>query len=207
MTAQTVMMGQNEVWAQRVTYVGELGWELYVHRDYAAEVWDALMEAGRPFGLRPAGYKALDSLRLEKGYRYWSSDITPLENPCEAGLGFCVKLNKGDGSTGSPCDFIGRSALLKIKAEGVKRKLCSVVLAHNSGLYGGEPVYHVGRLLGRLRSAGYGYTIGQSIGCVYLPIELSASGTQLEVEIFGERFPAIVAADVLYDPKGAKIRA
>lgn len=199
MTAQTVEIGQTEVWAQRVTYVGELGWELYVHRDYAGEVWDVLMEAGQPFGLRPAGYKALDSLRLEKGYRYWSSDITPQENPYEAGLGFCVKLNKGD--------FIGREALLKIKAEGVQRKLCAITLTYNPGLYGGEPVYQAGRLLGRLRSAGYGYTIGQSIGYVYLPADLIGFDTQLEVEIFGERFPATVAADVLYDPKGAKIRA
>lgn len=206
MTAQTVEIGPNEVWAQRVTYVGELGWELYVHRDYAGEVWEALMEAGQPFGLRPAGYKALDSLRLEKGYRYWGIDITPQENPYEAGLGFCVKLNKGDGSTGSPSNFIGREALLKIKAEGIQRKLSTVTLAYNSGLYGGEPVYYANRLLGRLRSAGYGYTIGQSIGYVYLPLELSAIGTPLEIEIFGERFPAPVAADVLYDPKGAKIR-
>lgn len=198
MTAQTVEMGQNEVWAQRVTYVGELGWELYVHRDYAGEVWGALMEAGQPFDIRPAGYKALDSLRLEKGYRYWSSDITPQENPYEAGLGFCVKLNKGD--------FIGREALLKIKAEGLQRKLCTITLAPTPGLYGGEPVFHANRLLGRLRSAGYGYTIGQSIGYVYLPLELSASGVPLEVEIFGERFPAIVAADVVYDSKGSKIR-
>ena len=144
----------------------------------------------------------LDSLRLEKGYRYWSSDITPLENPYEAGLGFCVKLGKAG--------FIGRKALTKISAEGIKRKLCTVVLpgfTGNSGLYGGEPVYHAGRLLGRLRSAGYGYTIGQSIGYVYLPIDLTTVGTPLEIEIFAERFPAIVATDVLYDPKGAKIRA
>ncbi len=206
MTARSIAIADADVWAQRVTYVGELGWEFYLRPEHAGEVWDALMDAGQPHGLRPAGYKALDSLRLEKGYRYWSSDLTPLENPYEAGLGFCVKLNKGDGSTGSPCNFIGREALLKIKSEGVKRKLCAVVLAHNSGLYGGEAVYHGERLLGRLRSAGYGYTIGQSIGYIYLPIELSAIGTPLDVEIFGERFPATIAADVMYDPQGEKIR-
>jgi 4-methylaminobutanoate oxidase (formaldehyde-forming) len=202
MTAQTVEIGQNEVWAQRITYVGELGWEMYVHRDYASEVWDALLDAGQPHGLRPAGYKAIDSLRLEKGYRYWSSDITPIENPLEAGLGFCVKFGKRD--------FIGREALLKLKAEGMKKKLCTIVIASDLkdglGVYGGEAVYAGGQLVGRLRSAGYGYTVGQLIGYIYLPIELATVGTPLEVEVFGEQFAARVAEEVLYDAQGSRIR-
>jgi 4-methylaminobutanoate oxidase (formaldehyde-forming) len=207
MTARTIDLAGAEAWAQRLTYVGELGWELYLRPDRAVPVWEALLAAGRPFGLQPAGYKALDSLRLEKGYRYWSVDITPAENPYEAGLGFCVRLGKGE--------FIGREALLGIRAEGVRRKLCTVTLAPTDPdgpgravvLYGGEAVYAGGRVVGRLRSAGYGYTVDQQIGYVYLPRDLAAPGTPLEVEVFGERFPAQVAADVLYDPAGARLRA
>jgi len=198
MTGRTLPIGQREVWAQRVTYIGELGWEFYIRPEHASDVWEALVDAGRHFGIRPAGYKVLDSLRLEKGYRYWSADITPLENPLEAGLGFCVKFNKGD--------FIGREALLKIKAEGLKRKLCTITLDDRALVYGGEPVYAEGKLLSRLRSGGYGYTVSKTIGLVYLPKELTQIGTPLEVECFGERFPAEVAADVLYDPKGERLR-
>jgi len=222
MTAQAVDIAGVSVWAQRVTYVGELGWEFYVALERAITVWDALMDAGRAFGIRPAGYKCLDSLRLEKGYRYWSADITPVENPYEAGLGFCVKLSKGDGSTRSPCNFVGREALLKIKSEGTQRRLCTVTIGPSPvaagdeggggvgtwvGVYGGEAVYADGRLVGRLRSGGYGYTVGKTIGYVYLPLELAKTGTRLEVEVFGERIGAEVAADVLYDSKGVRVRA
>lgn len=222
MTGRAIRIKGREVWAQRVTYVGELGWEFYIHPDEAGAAWDALMEAGAPFGITPAGYKALDSLRLEKGYRYWSADVTPGENPYEAGLGFCVKMNKGDGSTGSPCDFIGREALLKAKAEGVKRKLCTVTLTHTPTpppsrtsamgegregvIYGGEAVLANGGIVGRLRSGGYGHTVEKWIGLIYLPLELAQEGTPLEVEVFGEKVQAEVAADVLYDPKGERLR-
>jgi 4-methylaminobutanoate oxidase (formaldehyde-forming) len=204
MTAREITIARVRTLAQRVTYVGELGWELYVAPDQAGQVWDALMAAGQPFGLRPAGYKALDSLRLEKGYRYWSADITPSENPYEAGLGFCVRLNKGD--------FIGREALLKVKSQGLMRRLCTLTLADDAGvLYGGEAVYaggrENGRIVSRLRSGGYGYTVGQNIALAYLPIELAKEGTPLEIEVFGERIKAVVAADVLYDPKGDRFRA
>jgi len=210
MTGQFIEIENARVWAQRVTYVGELGWEFYMANADAPRVWDALLDAGRAFDIRPAGYKAIDSLRLEKGYRYWSADITPSENPYEAGLGFCVKLNKGN--------FLGRDALQKWQVESGKRKLATITLAElpspfrregggEVGLYGGEPVYHENVLLGRLRSAGYGYTIGKSIGLVYLPIEMAKLGTPLEIEIFGERFHARVDADVLYDAHGEKIRA
>jgi glycine cleavage system T protein len=200
MSARAIRIAVTDVWAQRVTYVGELGWELYVGREGAGTVWDALREAGRPHGLRPAGYKALDSLRLEKGYRYWSADITPADTPDEAGLGFCVRLGKGD--------FIGRRALQRVRAEGVTRRLATVTIDPAATIYGGEAVWQDGRVLGRLRSGGYGYTVGRNIGLVYLPVDLGrAVGTPLEVEVFGERVPAEVAPDVLYDPEGARIRA
>jgi 4-methylaminobutanoate oxidase (formaldehyde-forming) len=200
MSARTIRIGAAEVWAQRVTYVGELGWELYARSADAGAVWDALMAAGRPVGVAPVGYKALESLRLEKGYRYWSADITPSDNPYEAGLGFCVRLGKGD--------FIGRDALVRLKAEGVTRRLATVTIDPAATIYGGEAVWREGRLLGRLRSGGYGYTVGRNIGFVYLPRELAqATGTPLEVEVFGERVAAEIAPDVLYDPQGARIRA
>ena len=202
MSARWIDLAGVRVQAQRVTYVGELGWELYVPNEHAVAVWDALLGAGRPLGVEPAGYKAVDSLRLEKGYRYWSSDLTPAENPYEAGLGFCVRLHKGD--------FIGRDALLRIKAAGVERKLCTITLTpalpHDSDLYGGEAVYADGRVMGRLRSAGWGYTVGKHIGFVYLPPALAGTGTPLEIEAFGTRHAAEVAPDVLYDPAGARLR-
>ena len=200
LAARSIRIGPAEVWAQRVTYVGELGWELYVPAGSAGAVWDALLAAGGPEGIRPVGYKALESLRLEKGYRYWSADITPSDNPYEAGLGFCVRLGKGD--------FIGREALVRAKAAGVARRLATVAIDPASTIYGGEAVWQDGRVLGRLRSGGYGYTVGRNIGLVYLPVDLArAVGAPLEVEVFGDRVPAEVAPDVLYDPQGARIRA
>jgi 4-methylaminobutanoate oxidase (formaldehyde-forming) len=204
MTGRTLRLAGAPAWAQRVTYVGELGWELYPAAADAVRVWDALVQAGRPHGLRLAGYKAIDSLRLEKGYRYWSSDITPAEHPYEAGLGFCVRLGKGD--------FIGREALVRIKAAGLTRRLCTVTMdpdVHGPAvtLYGGEAVFHAGRIVGRLRSGGHGYTVGREIGLVYLPLALAGAGTPLEIELFGTRYPAAVAADVLHDPAGQRIKA
>ena len=200
MSARAIRIATADVWAQRVTYVGELGWELYARVADAGAVWDALLAAGRPPGLVPVGYKALESLRLEKGYRYWSADITPSDNPYEAGLGFCVRLGKGD--------FIGRDALARVKAEGVTRRLATVTIDPAATIYGGEAVWRDGRVLGRLRSGGYGYTVGRNVGFVYVPAELAqAVGTPLEVEVFGERVSAEVAPDVLYDPQGARIRA
>jgi len=202
MSAREIDIAGVRVRAQRVTYVGELGWECYVQNDHALGVWDALLGAGRPFGIRPAGYKAVDSLRLEKGYRYWSTDLTPAENPYEAGLGFCVRLGKGE--------FIGREALRRIKADGSQRKLCTVTLTtplpDDADLYGGEAVYASGQVKGRLRSGGWGYTVAKHIGYVYLPLDLTGVATRLEVEVFGQRCAAEVSPDVLYDPEGARLR-
>ena len=116
--------------AVRIGYVGELGYELYMPQEYAAHVYDALWEAGREHGIANAGYRAIDSCRMEKGYLYWSGDITPDYNPYEAGLGFCVALDKGE--------FIGRDALARIKAEGVARRLCSFTVDGFAPFHGGE---------------------------------------------------------------------
>jgi glycine cleavage system T protein len=199
--AATIEVHGVDVLAQRVSYVGELGWELYMPPQRAVQVWDALFAAGQEFELAVGGYKALDSLRLEKGYRYYTADVTPLENPYAAGLGFCVHLDKGD--------FIGREALLQAKAEGLKRKLYTLVLNGEDYvlLYGGEALYSDGKVISRVRSGGYGYTLQRNIIYAYLPLELARTGTDLSVEVFDQRLDAEVAPAVLFDPKGERLRA
>lgn len=189
------------VWAQRVSYVGELGWELYVPPEWAELVWDALMEAGREFNMEVGGYKVLDSLRLEKGYRYYTADVTPLENPYEGGLGFCVSLDKAD--------FVGKDALVKAKQAGLSRRLCTMVLDSDdfTQIYGGEAVYHDGKVIARIRSGGFGYTLEKNILYAYLPIEIAKAGTRLEIDLIEGRRPSQVTATVLLDPKGEKLRA
>jgi 4-methylaminobutanoate oxidase (formaldehyde-forming) len=199
MTAHAVDIQGATVWAQRLSYAGELGWELYVTPADALRVFDVLMEAGKPHGIRPAGYKALDSLRLEKGYRYWSGDITPEDNPLEAGLGFCVRLKKAD--------FIGREALIAIQRQGLRSRLCALTMDAGGNLYGGESVYSGERLIDRIRTGGFCHTIGEDIGLVYLPPELTLAGTSLEVEILGERIKAQVVGLPLVDPEGMKLKA
>jgi len=189
------------VWAQRVSYVGELGWELYVPPDRAEPVWDALAEAGKEFDMEVGGYKVLDSLRLEKGYRYYTADVTPLENPYEGGQGFCVNLDKPD--------FIGKPALVGAKQAGLSRKLCTLVLDDDAftQIYGGEAVYHDGKVITRVRSGGFGYTLQKNILYAYLPMELAKAGTHLEVDLIEGRRAAQVTATVLLDPKGENLRA
>jgi 4-methylaminobutanoate oxidase (formaldehyde-forming) len=200
LTARRVTVGEVPVLALRVTYVGELGWELYAPMEYGLRLWDTLWEAGKPFGAAAAGYRAIDSLRLEKGYRYWSADIHSEYNPYEAGLGFAVKLDKGD--------FIGRGALERARREGVRRKLCCLTLAEPAAVVlGGEPILHAGKVAGRVTSGGYGYTVRRSIAYGYLPVELAAPGTAVDVELFGERLAAEVAREPLHDPRGEKIKS
>jgi len=202
MTAMSVDVNGIKVLAQRVTYVGESGWELYVSTDDAIFVWDRLWTAGEEFKIAACGYKAIDALRLEKGFSAFGSDITPLDNPYEARLGFCVK-------TGSDTSFIGRDAIIKIKEGGVGRRLCTLVIGDENylTLYGGEAVVKKGKVVSRLRSAGYGHHVRKNIGYTYLPPELVFQGTKLEIEIFGEMIAAEVAPDVLYDPDGEAIRS
>jgi glycine cleavage system aminomethyltransferase T len=179
-----------------------LGWELYIPNHRATMVWDRLIEAGKEFDMELGGYKVLDPLRFEKGYKYFTADITPMETPYEAGLGFCVDLDKGD--------FIGRDALIKQKAEGIKRKLCTLALTDTdefTQIYGGEAVYHEGKVLTRVRSGGYGFTVKKNILYAYLPTELAKQGNHFIVELIEGRREAEVTASVLYDPKGEKLRA
>ena len=201
LTTKLINVNGAKVYAQRVSYAGELGWELYIPNNRAMMVWDMLIESGREFGLEVGGYKVLDSLRLEKGYRYFTADITPSETPYEAGLGFCVHLTKGD--------FIGRDALVKQKAEGVKRKLCTLVLTdgdHFPQIYGGEAVYHEGKVLTRVRSGGYGFTLKKNILYAYLPTELAKQGNRFFIDLIEGHREAEVTASVLFDPKGERAR-
>jgi len=199
MTAGSLEVAQVRVWAQRVSYVGELGWELYIQPEDARTVWDALMAAGEAHGIQPAGYKALDALRIEKGYLYWSGDITPVDNPLAAGLRMFVHMDKDD--------FIGKEALVRIEKDGVETRLMAVTLDGAGNLYGGESVYADGQVVDRIRSGSYSYTIGQDIGLVYLPLALAEVGQELEVQVMDKRVPAKVANLPLVDPAGAKLRA
>jgi glycine cleavage system T protein len=200
MTARSIDIRGASVWAQRVSYVGELGWELYIQAQDALNIWDALMQAGREFGIQPAGYKALDALRIEKGNLYWSADISPVDNPLEAGLGRFVRMNKRE-------EFIGRQALSKIRGRGLKTRLMALTMDAGGNLYGGESVRADGEMIGRIRTGNYGYTIGKDIGLVYLPAALAHAGAELDVEVLGEHIKARVVETPLVDPKGEKMRA
>jgi 4-methylaminobutanoate oxidase (formaldehyde-forming) len=197
MRARELAVGPVPCLALRVTYVGELGWELYCPMEFGLALWDTIWEAGREHGLVAGGYRAIDSCRLEKGYRVWGADISPDDSPWEAGLDFAVKLDKGD--------FIGREALLERREP--ERKLACLVLADaRSVALGSEPVRVDGRVAGRVTSGGYGYTVERSIAYAYLPAGDAVPGRPVEVEIFGERVAGEVAAEPLYDPSGEAVR-
>jgi 4-methylaminobutanoate oxidase (formaldehyde-forming) len=199
MTSREITVGDAPCRALRVTYVGELGWELYAPSEFGASLWDTLFEAGTPHGMVPAGYRAIDSLRLEKGYRAWGSDVTPDDSPLEAGLAFAVASDK---------DFLGKQAFERLHADGVRRRLaCMVLTDPRSSTLGNEPVRAGGDVVARVTSGGIGYTLGASIAYAYLPSELAATGTAVDVEVFGEWIAAEVADEPLYDPKGERIRA
>ncbi len=197
MTAKSVDIDGISVLAQRVTFVGELGWEFYVPAEKAVFVWDRLWEAGRKYNVAPCGYKAIDSLRLEKGFAAFGSDITPMENPYESRLGFCVKMGVDD-------DFNGKEALLKIKDAGAARRLVTLTIdgEEYQTIYGGEAVTANGKVVSRLRGAGYGHTVKKNIGYAFLPMELVNGKTPLEVRIFDQSVPARVVPDALHDPAG-----
>lgn len=199
LTARDLWIGEVPVLALRVTYVGELGWELYASTEFGLALWHTLWDAGESCGVLAAGYRAIDSLRLEKGYRYWSADIHGEYTPYEAGLGFAVRLDKGD--------FIGRDALLRSKERGLDRRLCCLVLGDPTAVAsGGEPLMDGATAVGRITSGGYGYTVRCSIAYGYLPMEYARPGTRLDVLWFGERIPVEVVREPLYDPKNLRIK-
>jgi len=204
MRARRLTVGYVPVLAQRVTFVGELGWELYAPTEYTLTLWDTLLAAGADAGLRPAGYRAIDAMRLEKGYRVWGSDITPETTPDEAGLGFAVRIDKHGG-------FIGREALVAARdataggADG-RRLLCLTIDDPRVICLGTEPVRVNGRPCGRVTSGGYGYRVGESIAYAYLPSTVDV-GERVQVGVFGAWQDATVRAEPLFDPTNARVRA
>jgi glycine cleavage system aminomethyltransferase T/glycine/D-amino acid oxidase-like deaminating enzyme len=199
MTARYLHLGEvGRVWAQRISYVGELGWELYGDFAMGDRAWELLWEAGRDHGLIVAGMGAFDTLRLEKGYRFWGQDIHTEYDPLEAGLGFAVRWAK---------DFQGRAALEAIRERGVTRRLVPTLLDDPAAVVlGKEPVVAGGEVVGYVTSAGYGYGIGRCIAYVYVPVELAAPGTSLEIEYLDRRHAATVATEPLVDPKGERLK-
>jgi glycine cleavage system aminomethyltransferase T len=192
--------------AARISYAGELGWELTVAADRAVGVWDALWSAGADRGLEPFGYRALDALRMEKGYRYYSTDMTMLETPDEAGLGRFVRLRKDA--------FVGRDALIAAREQatgvggGPARRLTTLFIGPDDAwrpIYGGEAVRADGEVIGRLRSVAYGPCVNRTIATVYRPAH-AADEASLTVDVFDERVPATIAADVPWDPTGERMR-
>jgi glycine cleavage system aminomethyltransferase T/glycine/D-amino acid oxidase-like deaminating enzyme len=194
-------VGGTTVWAQRITYVGELGYEMYVEPAWGVQVWDRLAAAGAAYGLRPIGYRVLDSLRMEKGYRAFASDLTAGDTPDEAGLGFCVALDRKG-------DFIGRAAIEARRRSGLERRLRTLTVGEGAQelVYGGEAVLAGDDVVGRVRSAAYGYTVGRTVASAYLPVTLAAD-VPLAVEALGRRVPAAIAPDVLYDPEHTRVRS
>ena len=208
-TARTIELGMALVRAHRITYVGELGWELYVPTEFARQIFDLLAEAGEPYGLRLAGVHAMNSLRLEKAYRDFGHDISDEDHVLEAGLGFAVKVDKQRGQFG---DFIGRAAVMQKKRTGLSRRLLQFQLADPEPLlFHAEPILKDGRVVGYLASGGYGHHLGAAIGLGYVPSEIGNSDADLlaaryEIEVAGDRIAAIASLKPLYDPMSIRIR-
>jgi sarcosine dehydrogenase len=205
-TWQTVMIAGTPVKALRVTYVGELGWELHFPIECAGAVYEAVMAAGQPHGIVNAGYRAIESLRLEKGYRAWGSDIGPDHTPLEAGLGWAVKLKQNT-------PFLGREALTRQAQAPLKKRLAGFAVADPAiVLLGRETIFRDGKQVGWLTSAGWGYTVARNIGFGYVrnpegvPTDWLKSG-RYELEVATERVPAQIHLDALYDPTMSRIKA
>ncbi|MCH8925643.1 MAG: FAD-dependent oxidoreductase [Proteobacteria bacterium] len=205
-TSREIEIGFATVRATRITYVGELGWELYVPTEFARGVFDAIVAEGGDFGLKPVGMHAMDSLRIEKAYRHWGHDITGEDTPLEAGLGFAVRFDKNQ-------PFIGRDALLGQKRAGVKKRLVQFALEDPEPLlYHNEPVLRDGEMVGYLTSGNYGHHLGRAVGLGYVghPDGVDAdfvdSGSY-EIEVAGERFAARASLRPLYDPKAERVKA
>ncbi len=204
-TSRVIEVGLALVRASRITYVGELGWELYIPTEFMQGVYDELVAAGDPFGLTHAGYHALNSLRIEKGYRHWGHDITDEDTPWEAGLGFAVKLEKPGG-------FIGREALLRQKESGLTKRLLQFKLnTPDPLLYHNEPIWRGDTIVGFIRSGMYGHTLGAAVGLGYVTSPagetVGAIGpNDYEIEIAGVRHPAIASLKPMYDAANERIK-
>ena len=205
-TSQVIDLAYARVRASRITYVGELGWELYIPTEFAPGVFDALMEQGAAFGLRLAGYHALNSLRMEKAYRHWGHDISDEDTPLQGGLGFAVALSKPGG-------FIGCEALLQQKEQGLNRRLVQFALDDPEPLlYHNEPIWRNGEIVGRITSGMFGHTLGKSLGMGYVTNSRGVADrdfimeARYEIEVAGVRVPASASLAPLYDPNGLRVK-
>lgn len=195
--ARETYVGHVPVTALRVSYVGELGWELYAEADVGLRLWDTLWEAGQRLGVVAAGRSAFNSLRLEKGYRAWGADMTAEHTPDEAGVGFAVRPAKGE--------FTGRDALAA-RGEPARRLVCLTLDDPAAVVMGSEPVYVDGVASGYVTSASYGYSVGRCVAYAWLPAAAASPGTSVYIEYFGEKAAATVVAEPLFDPEMARIR-
>jgi 4-methylaminobutanoate oxidase (formaldehyde-forming) len=204
--SREIAIGPARVRASRITYVGELGWELYVPAADAPTVYDTLREAGRTLGLRDAGYYAMETLRLEKAYRAWGREVTIEDTPWEAGLGFAVRLDK-------PVRFLGQEALRRRRDEPLTKRLLTFVLDDPAALpWGDEPILRDGRVVGTVTSAGFGHTLGRGVAMGYVrhtgPVDQEyIDGGTFALDIAGERFAARAGLVAPYDPRGLRIRS
>jgi sarcosine dehydrogenase len=198
MTCRWIRVGYAPVMAARVSYVGELGWELHIATEYVAYVYETLRAAGAEFGITDAGYKAINSLRMEKRYLYWSADITPDDTPLEAGLGFAVSFKKGD--------FLGREALLAQRQRGLARRLECFALDTPLSAYGGEAIIVDGRVIGTTTSGDFGHSVERMLVLGYVPTEYFGRN-RIEIEALGERTTATRIEGCAYDPQHERVRA
>ncbi len=200
LSGKEITVGWSPVRALRVNFVGELGWELHHSLVYQNQIFDTLMEAGQEFGIAPFGMGALDSLRIEKGYRYWKVDLTSDYTPFEAGLDRFVHLNK--------TAFRGREALIRQQQQGVPHRFVTLACdVKNADPLGNEPIYQGRKMVGRATSGAYGYTVGKSLAVAYVNPEVAAIGTELKIEILGKKYPAVVIPESPWDPENKRLRA
>ena len=204
-TCQEIDIGYARVIAVRLSFVGELGWELFIPTEFALSVFDLIVEAGREFGLKQVGYHALEHLRSERGYREYGLDLTPVDTPYEAGLGFVVNLDKKDG-------FIGRTALVTQRSEALGKRLVLFKLEDpEPQLYRDELILLDGKIVGSISSGAYGYTVGRSVGMGYVRSDEGVTrdlvhGGSFEIEIACERYPAVASLEPFYDPRGERLQ-
>ena len=195
--AKQIYVGEVPVIALRVSYVGELGWELWTPVEYGARLWETLWEAGQDLDVRPMGGGALESMRLEKGYRLWGTDIDTDSNPYEAGLPFAVDMDT---------DFIGKEALETANAAGIDSQITPLTLDESTDiLMSGRPVLKDDEAIGYVQAADFGYSIGESIAYTYVPAEYAEAGTDVEVLCEGERYDATIRDEPLFDPGREKL--
>jgi 4-methylaminobutanoate oxidase (formaldehyde-forming) len=199
-TCKQFTVGYAPIISFRVTYVGELGYELYIPTEFAVHVYESLWEAGQDLGIKNAGYRTISSMHLEKGYADWGSELTPEYTPYDAGLGFCVALEKND--------FIGKETLAKVRSQGPKVKLCTFTLESEAPLmlHGSAPIIHKGKVLGVTTSSGYGHTTGKNICYGYISVEDAAFENGYEIEVYKKVYPVRLETNrALYDPERQKI--